>query len=394
LKALHLTNYFFPEYSGTTTRLYNIVHRLPFDVTILTADRIVRGDIIALKQEQYDNILVERLPLSFGAPGRNSLPWQALTSINRDGQILVESARKREFDILHAHNSVVFGQAAARIARRTGRPFILEYHGLAHESVSGLFKGLKSYYIRRADKNVMGRCAHVITLTSRLKEWVMRRYAVADAKITVVPNGADTARFAPKPEYSVKAAELKAELGIGGKVVMYAGVMDRINGLDSIAAVVPAILAERPGVSFVFVGTGDSVRLMALRERFPRNIKLVPSVSHNDMPYYYEMGDIFVIPRPSTVSAETIVPLKLIEVMAMAKPVVASDVGGLAEVIRHGESGYLFPKGDNEALKKTLLDALDADNAPIGRNARTTVMENYTWDKAVKKLLQVYEKLA
>ena len=63
MKLLHLTQYFFPEYSGTTTRLYNIVSRLPFNVQILASNRTVKGAIIAEKEEQFGNVKVNRIPL-------------------------------------------------------------------------------------------------------------------------------------------------------------------------------------------------------------------------------------------------------------------------------------------------------------------------------------------
>jgi len=395
LNVLHLTNYFFPEYSGTTTRLYNIICRLPFDVHVLTADRTVPGKTIPLKQEQFGNVTVNRLPLAFGAPGQSNSAWQAINTIHRDKKLLVGTAEKQPFDILHAHNSVVFGQAAAQVAGKTGRPFVFEYHGLAHESVSGFLKSVKAYYIQRTDRNVMRKCAHIVTLTDRLKEWIIRHYRIPDSRITVVPNGADVTRFAPQKEYSDKAAELKKRLGIDGKVVMYAGVMDWINGVNDLAAVAPQIIRENPEVYFIFLGGPAGNRSLSdLESKFQKNVKLIPGVPYDDMPVYYDMCDVFVVPRPSTVSTETIVPLKLVEVMAMGKPVVASDVGGLAEVIKNGENGYLFKKENAESLKKTLLDALAADNTRLGLNARQTIVAKYTWDKSAEILLNVYKKLA
>ena len=394
MKVLHLANYFFPEYSGATTRLYNIISRLPFDVQVLTSNRLIKGDVVSPEREQFGNITVNRLPLMFGAAGRKNHFWNSMNAIRRDRETLAGFALKQEFDFLHAHNSVVFGQTAAQIAGKMSRPFVLEYHGLAHESVSGLLKGIKTYYIQRTDRDIMGKCAHIITLTDHLKEWIIKFYRVPDSRITVVPNGVDIKRFAPAREYIDRAAELKKGLGIEGRVVMYAGVMDMINGIDSLAAAASQIIPENPQVCFVFVGgPADYKSLGALGSQFPKNVKLVPGVSYDDMPSYYEMCDIFVIPRPPTISAETIVPLKLIEVMAMGKSVVASDVGGLAEVIKHGENGYLFRKGDAASLKKTLLAALEADNKQIGLNARKAVVEKYSWDKSVETLLQVYKKL-
>jgi glycosyltransferase involved in cell wall biosynthesis len=79
--------------------------------------------------------------------------------------------------------------------------------------------------------------------------------------------------------------------------------------------------------------------------------------------------------------------------MAMEKPVLGSDVGGIAEVIKHGENGYLYEKGNMESFKKALLGVLDMNNNQIGKNARKTIAENYTWDKSANILQKVYEEL-
>jgi glycosyltransferase involved in cell wall biosynthesis len=392
LNVLHLTNYFLPESSGTTTRLYNIVRRLTYSVQILTSNRYVKGEVIKEKEGQYGNVAVRRLPLTFGSPG--SSPLSIIGAIRQDKKILIEAAANYQYDIIHAHNAVVFGQAGAEISAKTAKPLVFEYHGLAHDSVSGLLKGLKSWYIRNTDRQVMQKAAHTVTLTQKLKEWLCLNYGIPERKITVVPNGADTERFTPKKEYALKAAELKNKLAIKGKTLMYAGVMDRINGIDTLAAMVPAILKEKPEVCFIFLGgPGMSESLKTLCAAYPKNVRFLSSVPYDEMPSYYELCDVFVIPRPSTVSSETIVPLKLLEVMAMGKPVVASDVGGLAEVIKHGENGYLYHKDDTASLKNALLEALAADNTQIGLEARQTVLDSYTWEKSVERLSAVYQQL-
>jgi glycosyltransferase involved in cell wall biosynthesis len=394
VKVLHLTNYFFPESSGTTTRLYNLISRLPFGVQVATSNRTLKGDFISPETEQLGNITVNRLPLRLGTPAQNSI-WQAQNTVRHDTELLAEFAAKQQFDIIHAHNSLVFGQAAVRTRGKTRWSFVFEYHGLAQESLRGRLRGVKSFYIGRADRAVMGRCDRIICLTNRLKEWLTVHYKVPDAKITVVPNGADIDFFKPAEGLSPKSQALKNSFGINGKVVMYAGVMDSINGLEDLAAVAPQIIGEQRETGFIFLGGPlDNNCLAALAGKYPNNVKLVSSVPYNRMPDYYGLCDIFIIPRPSSISSETIIPMKLLEAMAMGKTVVASDVGGLAEVIRDHKNGYLFKKGNLASLKNTLLEALGVDNTQIGINARQTITERYTWDRSVNALIKIYEDLA
>ena len=71
-----------------------------------------------------------------------------------------------------------------------------------------------------------------------------------------------------------------------------------------------------------------------------------------------------------------------------------SDVGGISEVIKDGESGYLFQKGNMLDLKRSMIRALDCDNKVIGRNARMTIVNSFSWDNSAKILHKVYEDLA
>lgn len=394
MKALHLTNYFFPEYSGATTRLYNIASRLPFNVQILTSDRTTKGVVIKQKEEQFGNIKVNRIPLTPSTPMQGVPVLRYAYTLYRRPAILVRLAHREHFDIVHAHNSLTFGEAAEQLSRKFNKPFILELHGLSQESSTGVFRHIKALYIERIDRKLLKQCDHIITLTKRLKEWIVNSYNLPESKITVVPNGVDIGHFSPKNEHKAKVEELKKRLGANGKLVMYAGCMDRINGVGDLAKVIPHIIQKMPNALFVFVGgRPEERRLTVLPKQFPKNVKFLPMVPYEEMPAYYLMCDIFVIPRPSTISSEAITPLKLLEVMAMGKPVLASNVGGMTEVIRDGENGYLFEKGNLESLRKTLLEVLGADSTQIGNSARKTVVEKYTWDKSVKILEKVYEEL-
>jgi glycosyltransferase involved in cell wall biosynthesis len=370
LRILHLHSRFFPEYSGTTTRLYNILSKLPDEILLIASDKRIKGDTIELKEEDFNNIRVKRVSLE---PAKIYM--------------------KTPIHYIHTHNSSLFAQAAKRLSRKSNKPFIIELHAPPGD-VIGLKNAIfNSVYFERENRKLLKSCNCIIVLTQAQKNSICSKYKISKGKITVVPNGADINKFTPKEEYKKKAEEIKERLDLFDNVVMYAGYMDRINGMIDLAKVIPSIITERPDTSFVFIGHGpEEDRILALSKRYPQ-VKFLPMVHYDEMPIYYQMCDLFIIPRPSTISAETVTPLKLLEVMAMEKPVLGSDVGGIAEVIKHGENGYLYEKGNMESFKKTLLGVLDADNTQIGKNARKTVIEDYTWDKSAKILQKVYEEL-
>ena len=399
LKILHLTSSFFPEYSGTTTRLYNILSNLPYEILLITSDRTIKGDIIESKEEHFSNIRVKRVPLYSNYAFWRTVPLRYIYTLYQRPMRLLNSAKSEQFDIIHVHNLSFFADAAEKLSRKLDKNFIIELHFMGQDYLS-TSKGnirakekINALYMERMSKKHLKYCNHIIALTQGLKNWFSTRYGIQEDKITVVPNGADINKFAPKEEYKKKTEELKEELNLSDSVIMYAGFMDRINGMIDLAKVIPSIITERPDTNFVFIGHGpEEDEIIALSKKYPQ-VRVLPMVHYDEMPLYYQMCDLFLIPRPSTISAETVTPLKLLEAMAMEKPVLGSNVGGIAEVIRHGENGYLFEKGNMESFKRTLLELLDTDNTQIGRNARKTIVENYTWDKSAKILQKVYEDL-
>jgi glycosyltransferase involved in cell wall biosynthesis len=391
LRILHLTAFFFPEYSGTTIRLYNLLSNVPTEMLLITSDRTIKGNIIKLKEEYFSNIKVKRVELQSKIYA--IAPLRYVHTLYQKPKILVNSTKSELFDIIHAHNSSLFAQAAKRLSRKSNKPFIIELHAPPCD-VSGLKNALlNSVYIERVNRKLLKSCNCIIALTQAQKNNICSKYKISKDKITVVPNGADINKFAPKEEYKKKTEELKEKLNLSDNVVMYAGFMDRINGMIELAKVIPSIITEKPDTNFVFIGHGpEENKIIALSKKYPQ-VKFLPMVHHDEMPIYYQMCNLFIIPRPSTISAETVTPLKLLEVMAMEKPVLGSNVGGIAEVIKHEENGYLFEKGNMESFKNTLLEVLDTDNTQIGKNARKTIVENYTWDKSAKILQDVYEGL-
>jgi glycosyltransferase involved in cell wall biosynthesis len=172
---------------------------------------------------------------------------------------------------------------------------------------------------------------------------------------------------------------------------MYAGYHDKINGIPALLQVAPEMLAQNPELSFLFIGTGpEEGSVKELAKEHSGRIVHRDRVPHEAMPHYYRLCDLFVIPRPSTLSAETITPIKLLEAMAMGRKVLCSDVGGLAELVQHRHNGFLFRKGDLKDLKRKIVEALRAPTEEIGARAREKVADEYTWDAAAQTLAACY----
>ncbi len=396
MRILHIAHSFFPDFGGSTVRLYNLLTRLPAEVCLYV--RAPDGEERPGVEKYPPNLEVKRISLnpSRGIIGR--IPYLgSLYNLNHRVEMILNRVLEENFDIAHAHAALEFGLAPKKLAQIKNKPFINEVHAVNIDMrlMSDFPRTLISYpYFKRTNREICHSSDRVITLTESLREWINRFYKVPLEKITVVPNGVDMNIFTPGAGHSARANELRETLGIAGKVVLYAGFMDDINGISALARAIPLIVKHSPDISFVLIGSGpEERRLKSLAQEYPRNVKFLAKVPYSEMPDYYQLCDLFVVPRPSTISAETVTPLKLLEAMAMEKPVLGSNVGGITEAISHGENGYLFQKGDKESFQRTLLEALDAGDAGIGRKARKTVVERYDWDRSAGILQQVYEEV-
>jgi glycosyltransferase involved in cell wall biosynthesis len=395
MKILHLTSQFFPEYSGSSVRLYHLLSRLPFEVDIIVNNKTIDGEYVALPKEKFGNVNVHRISLEPNGIC-SQLPFRYFYHLAARSNVKRLISREKEIDIIHAHGTwVTTGEAAMESSKKLKIPFICEIHARRKDYFSGLYKYLRSTYAEYKTRQILHSSSHIITLTYAMKNWIQRYYKVDNKKITVVPNGVDVQTFRPKSEYEEKAKEVRGKLGADNrKIVMYSGYMDTLNGITDLAQFVPEIIHKMQDICFLFVGYGpERDRVLSLSQRYPRNVKFLSPVSHNKMPIYYQMCDLFLIPRPSTISTETLIPLKILEAMAMQKPVLASNVGGITEVIRHRENGYLFEKGDMGSLKQVLMHVLDNDYSQVCRKARKTVVTKYRWEKSVAALREIYQQL-
>jgi glycogen synthase len=123
-------------------------------------------------------------------------------------------------------------------------------------------------------------------------------------------------------------------------------------------------------------------------------VSFVGRVPHQKVGDYYDLVDLFVYPRRAMRLTETVTPLKPLEAMARGGLVIASDVGGHRELVRHGENGLLFPADDAKALARALDAAITrrAQWPALGRAARDFVERERSWDRSAQGYLAAYSR--
>jgi len=220
------------------------------------------------------------------------------------------------------------------------------------------------------------RAAHAVVANSAAARAQLERERVPADRLRLIPNGLDPARFTPQPPRDairrvITVANLRPE-----------------KGHDTLLAAAPRILERHPDATFTFVGDGP--RRDAL-ETLTRALGLSGRVhflgERRDVAPCLAEADLFVLPSRSEAF-----PNAVIEAMAAGLPVVATDVGGIPEVVRRHETGVLVGPDDADGLADAVIGLMDRPEhaADLGRAARAAVERHYTLDRMVEAFENLY----
>jgi glycosyltransferase involved in cell wall biosynthesis len=307
-------------------------------------------------------------------------------------------ARRTGADLLHAASDFANGLGAAAAGRALGVPVIYEVRGEWEETdvVRGVLaeSSAEYRYRKEAEARAAGVADAVVAIGRALGADLVAR-GVAAAKITVVANAVDAEHFRPGP----RDRELEAALALEDRfVVGYAGTLSAYEGLDLAVEAVARVRAEGVEASLLVVGDGPARRALEARARkagLGAAASFVGRVAPDEVGRYISLFDVCVCPRLRSRLTELVPPIKPLEAMACARPVVASDVGGLAEIIEDGRTGELIPAGDGRALAGALvrLAREPERRRKLGRSARRWVETERTWRRAAGIYEGLYREL-
>jgi glycosyltransferase involved in cell wall biosynthesis len=393
MKILNLTYSFFPEYTGSSIRNYNLLSKLDADTTLITRDRNLNGDLIPIKEEKFGRIKVKRFSDVQNIPPNifNHTPLRYIYSIRNaeiNKNILINKAKTEKFNVIHGHNFDFFGQSAVQLSKISKKPVVIEMHIARPPSIK--FKLYDFYLIKLA--RFLDFCDSILVLTKAFKKYILKYYDLNENNVKVVPNGVDANIFC-KTNNTDKIKRLKDKLNLNNYVIMYSGYMDNTNGINFVLDNIPQLIQEKNDFSFLFIGSGpEKDKIISLSKKYSQ-IKYVQMLEYQKMPLYYQLCDLFILPRLSNINNELITPLKLLESMAMERTVLGSNVGGISEVIKHGKNGYLFEKGNSDDFKTKLLEIQNINNNKITKNARKSIINDYTWARSSSVLEKIYLEL-
>ncbi len=399
MRILHVLDHSIPLQSGYTFRSASILRQqrsLGWHTAHVTG---LKQGACARPEETVDGLHFYRSAASgnplFRLPGLGQ--WEVVHTLARR---IEEVAAIEKPDILHAHSPALNGLAALRAGRRLGLPVVYEcrafWEDAAVDHGTSREWGLRYRLTRAMETRVFRRADAVTTICEGLRAEIASR-GIPAAKITVIPNAVDTASFTFGAPAS---AALQQQLGLAGKTVLgFIGSFYAYEGIPLLLQALPALLRQHPQLRLLLVGGGPQeadIRQAIANLGLQEAVILTGRVPHEQVQDYYNLVDIFAYPRLPMRLTDLVTPLKPLEAMAQGRLVVASDVGGHRELIRHGDTGMLFYAGDSDALAAAVNDLLARrdDWQPMRERGRAFVEQERTWAASVGRYRQVYATLA
>jgi len=270
--------------------------------------------------------------------------------------------------------------AGVTLAKALGIPHLLELNApLSLEQATYRGTGLGEL-ASRAERFTLSRTDAVLAVSGSLRDYAIS-LGVNPQRAHVLPNGVDERRFRPGPPDPA----VRRRWGLDrGPVVGFVGGLRPWHGVLALPSLLARLRARHPGVRLVVVGDGplrgdltDSFREGGLLD----HAVLTGSLPQEDVAALIRQFDLALAPYPKADHDFYFSPLKLFEYMACGVPPVAAALGQIREVVRDGETGLLYPAGDDGALAEASLRLLGNEELRrrIGAAAAEEVHGRYTW---------------
>jgi glycosyltransferase involved in cell wall biosynthesis len=277
-------------------------------------------------------------------------------------------------DLVHAHYAVGFGYWAMR----TGfRPSLLSVWGA--DVIDFPSNSLKRYLVRKVLRNA----DHITATSQLLRDTVVHLLPGSESRITVIPFGvkipSSAADFPASPP--VKLCFIKAHR--------------RKYGPDILLRAMAVVAREMPDIRLSIAGCGEmtgKLRQMVTGLRLEKNVEFVGFIDNPEVYSFIQKHHIMVM--PSLMESESF-GVAVLEAGACHRPVIASRIGGVPEVMRDGETGLLVPAGDVDALAGAIAGlAKDRQlSVAMGEKGFEFVRENYDWEKSLDMMAATYNRL-
>ena len=265
------------------------------------------------------------------------------------------------------------------------KPVILDFNDLIAQYLINLLKlrkdSVKARILILVQHLLAKASAEVVAPTEFIRRYVTS-LKVQENKTALIPNGVDTRIFHPNVPRSERKNVRRYD---DERLCIYCGRLDGWAGMNIVFKLADVARSKKMNMKFVLAGSG------AERIVSGQNVALLGEVSYEEIPSILKSADVILIPFPNNEVSHAASPLKLFEGMSMQKPVIASRVSGIEDIVTDGENGFLADPDNIEewATKLETATRSEALSAEMGLKARRTVVERFDWTLLASRFEEV-----
>lgn len=300
---------------------------------------------------------------------------------------------KHDVDITHVSFDIPPGPFAGyRYAKRKKTPLIVTYHGDWEVEYGGFIRKFGIKFLNKFLVQKLLSRADIIISPSKIYIEKSRFLKKNKKKVQVIPNGIKNDEF----EIPYTKEECKKILGIPNNhnILLFVGNLSPYKSPDLLLKAMPTILKYEPNTLLILAGDGEmknELENMALKLGIQRKILFTGFIENIKRAMYFKSADIFCL--PSTMSTESFGIVNL-EAMASGVPVIASNIGGIPDVVEDGKTGILVPPNNSEYLSNEIINLIENKNLRIklGKNGKIKSLD-YSWEKIAQEYLEIYHSV-
>ena len=309
------------------------------------------------------------------------LNFNLITEVNK----LIQSGET--FDVIHAHDWLT-----AYAAKTLKESYNISLVSTIHATEAGRNGGIQTEmqrYINDTEWMLTYESSEVIVNSSFMKNDIQRIFGLPFEKIKVIPNGIDLKKFdGIKKDYEFR----RRFAADNEKIILSLGRLVFEKGIQHLIYAMPKILSNYNDAKLVIVGKGgmiDELKQITVNLGIQDKVYFTGYMAGDDVQKMYKVSDVAVF--PSTYEPFGIVAL---EAMLGGTPTVVSDIGGLNEIVKHGETGLKSYAGNANSIADSVTQLLyDYDlSEKITKNAKLEVVQNFNWTKIAEDTRKLYEK--
>lgn len=298
-----------------------------------------------------------------------------------------------DYNIVHYRN-IWDGLSIAQNKKRFGYKTLFEVNGLPSIELKYHYPGIDSVLLSKIKEQEIAtlHLSDAIVCPSNVTRDYIASLGLSRKLVTVIPNGVSPSDFSPSP-LPTREGRLP--------ILLYIGTLADWQGLEAVIKALPKIL-EKQAVQLRIVGRGRSRQRKLLAKQIRKlgieeHVSVQPAVPHHEVPDLISESDICIAPlglndRNVTQGA---CPIKILEYMASSRPLIASNMPIVRELVREDVDALLFSPNDPDDLARQVLALLNDIELSkrLAESATERALTKFTWHESQKKLVMVYEKL-